>query len=115
MNSQNSQAPEPNDESMDNFDNDPEFETWLVEENPLNKVRIIQNTTGFTNDEIEYIMGFVNPLLVPEIDRFKETPLDLGVRIIYESERDNEFLDNNCLGSYIQEMYYLNKDDLFNN
>ena len=101
MNSKSSQASDPNHESMDYVDDDPEFERWLEEQNPLNKVRIIQNTTGFINDEVKYIMQFVNPLLVPEVDR-----------VIYESERDNEFLDNNCLGSYIPAMYYLNKDDL---
>lgn len=57
---------------MDHIDDDSKFEKWLVEQNPLNKVRIIQNTTDFTNDEIEYIMQFVNPTLIPEIDRFKE-------------------------------------------
>lgn len=112
MNSESSQASDPNYESMDYVDDDPEFERWLEERNPLNKVRIIQNTSDFTNDEIKYIMRFVDPLLEPEIDRFMETPLDLGIRVIYESERDNEFLDNNCLGSYIPKMYYLNKDDL---
>src|SRR5918995_4233279 len=111
MNS-SSHALDPNDESMDEVVDDPEFEKWLEEQNPLNKVRIIQNTTNFSNDVIKYIKQFVNLLLAPEIDRFKQTPLDLGVRIIYESERDNEFFDNGLLGSYIPAMYYLNKDDL---
>jgi hypothetical protein len=75
----------------------------------IEKLRIIQNTTEFTNDKIKYIIQLVDPLLVPEFDSFKLTPLNLRIRIIYESQRDNEFLDNNCLGSYIPERFYINK------
>ena len=76
------------------------------------QVRIIQNTTDFTNEQIKYIMTFVNPLLGSKIDPYLETPLDIVVRVLYESERDNEFGDDNCLGHYYPWKGYLNKDGL---
>ena len=45
-------------------------------------------------------------------DPYLETPLDIVVRVLYESERDNEFGDDNCLGHYYPSKGYLNKDGL---
>jgi hypothetical protein len=85
---------------------------WLEEEDEP-KLRIIQNTTDIPNNTIEYIFELVNPLYETEEYGPTKLPLqDLVVRIIYESERDDEFLDNGVLGSYLPQMHYLNQDGL---
>jgi hypothetical protein len=99
----------------DSDDNDGvDSDEWLEEEeeDPY-KLRIIQNTTDISNDIIEYIFEIVNPLYETEEYGPTKLPLqDLVVRIIYESERDDEFLDNGVLGSYSPQMHYLNQDGL---
>lgn len=88
-----------------------------------NKARIIQNTTCFTNSQINSIIDFVNPLTKEEYDcghgkkRFRVTEAqkslqNLIIRIIYDSERDREFLDNNTNGHYIPEYTWRNRHGL---
>lgn len=60
--------------------------------------RIIQNGTDIPNSKIRQIIQFVNPL--------SDTPLDINVRVIYESQCDKEYHDNNMIGSYIPEMFW---------
>jgi len=73
-----------------------------------NKARIIQNTTHFTNDQIKYMIDFVNPFDGSELSDLAFTVTEaqsalqnLLIRIIYESERDEEFFDDGRSGSYI--------------
>jgi hypothetical protein len=56
--------------------------------------RIIQNGTDIPNSKIREIIRFVNPLP-------PNTPLDINVRVIYESQCDKEYHDDNITGSYI--------------
>jgi hypothetical protein len=75
--------------------------------------RIIQNTTDIPDDTIRYIFQFVDPLYESKIYGIMKMPLkNLVVRILYESESDNEFKDDKYDGSYIPGIYWKNGDGL---